>query len=74
MELSGFCLARTIARGRICINSPDIRMTSAARYIAIMRGANLPPLQGETFIEFFPGLKPWAKGYSPFGAHIIPTY
>jgi hypothetical protein len=25
-------------------------------------------LQGETFIELFPGLKPWAEVYSPFGA------
>jgi hypothetical protein len=28
----------------------------------------LPPLQGETLIGWFPGLKSWAKGYSPFGA------
>jgi hypothetical protein len=34
----------------------------------LWRRPNLPPFQGETFIELFPGLKPWAEGHSPFGA------
>ncbi len=29
---------------------------------------NLAPLQGALRENRYPGLKPWAKGYSPFGA------
>jgi hypothetical protein len=28
---------------------------------------HLSPLQGEAFVWMVPGLKPWAKSYSPFG-------
>jgi hypothetical protein len=30
--------------------------------------SDLSPLQGAPFLKWFPGLKPWAKFFSPFGA------
>jgi len=50
------------------INSSANGMGSLRITYLLWRRPNLPPLQGETFIELFPGLKPWAEGYSPFGA------
>jgi hypothetical protein len=34
----------------------------------VFRTFDLPPLQGASLGGRFPGLKPWAESYSPFGA------
>ena len=41
-------------------------------YMAAMASPDLAPFQGETFMEFFPGLKPWAEDYGHFVAGIYP--
>jgi hypothetical protein len=45
----------------------DLNVTTTL-YRFVMKTADLPPLQGESLFGMLPGLKPWAEGYSPFGA------
>src|ERR1700722_18130936 len=44
-----------------------------ARYLPAMARPESAAPSGRTLYGIFPGLKPWAEGYSPFGAHIFPT-
>jgi hypothetical protein len=42
--------------------NPANHHSKGARETALVKVARLSPFQGETLIEWFPGLKPWAEG------------
>jgi hypothetical protein len=75
IEISGFCLAINDYRGGEYRSfTSDVELDHCTIYVCYSNARICRPFRAGSFFWMFPGLKPWAKIYSPFGAKTSQTY